>query len=70
MNKLKSTLIVAAVIAVIILFTRGFDFAKCSIAQYDLKRTTEFSWLTGSCMVERANGERIYLDKLRGMEGE
>lgn len=69
MNKLKTFLATLAIVAIALVFWRGIDFGKCGIASYDLKRNTEFSWVTGSCMVERANGERIYLKQLRGMEG-
>lgn len=69
MNKLKTIIIVVALLAIALVIYRGLDWGKCGIASYDLKRNTEFSWVTGSCMVERANGERIYLKQLRGMEG-
>ncbi len=44
---------------------RVAPWSSCFIAQYDLKRETNFSWLTGKCMVTRANGERVYLDQMR-----
>lgn len=69
MKNLKMFLGVVAVAIIVLVFWRGVDYAKCGIASYDLKRDTEFSWVTGNCMVERANGERIYLKQLRGMEG-
>lgn len=69
MNKLKAILIVGALLAIALVIYRGVDWGKCGIAEYDLKRNTEFSWVTGSCMVERANGERIYLNQMRGYEG-
>ncbi|MGL4352770.1 MAG: hypothetical protein ACRCTP_02295 [Aeromonas popoffii] len=69
MNKLKTIIIMVVLLAIALVFYRGLDWSKCGIASYDLKRNTEFSWVTGSCMIERANGERIYLKQLRGMEG-
>lgn len=69
MKKLKGFLALAAFVVVALVFWRGVDFGKCGIASYDLKRDTEFSWVTGNCMVERTNGERIYLNQMRGMEG-
>ena len=70
MDKLKVILIVLAAAVVALVLYRGYDFAKCKIASYDLNRKTEFSWVTGNCMVERPSGERVYLHMLRGMEGE
>lgn len=69
-NSMKSWLLSVFVVVLALVLYRGYDFAKCSIASYDLKRPTEFSWVTGNCMVERPSGERIYLNQLRGMEGE
>lgn len=69
MNKLKAILLVVVLCAIALVIYRGFDWGKCSVASYDLKRDTEFSWVTGNCMVERANGERIYLNQMRGYEG-
>lgn len=37
----------------------------CTLAQYDLKRDTEFRFLTGRCVVDTPNG-KVYLDSLRG----
>lgn len=68
MNKLKGILIAIALLAIALVVYRGLDWSKCGIAGYDLKRDTTFSWVTGSCMVERANGERIYLNQMRGYE--
>lgn len=68
MNKLKGLLLVAVVLLVALLAYRGMDYFKCLTASYDLKRDTEFSWVTGNCMVERGNGERIYLNQMRGYE--
>lgn len=68
MKNLKMFLVTLTIAAIAMVFWRGVDWGKCGVASYDLKRDTEFSWVTGSCMVERANGERIYLKQLRGME--
>lgn len=69
MSTLKTILTMLVILLIALVLWRGVDFGKCGIASYDLKRDTEFSWVTGNCMVERANGERIYLKQLRGMEG-
>lgn len=68
MNKLKASLIIIVLLVIALLGYRGMDFFKCKTAAYDLKRSTEFSWITGNCMVERGNGERIYLNQMRGYE--
>lgn len=64
--KTKHVILAAMAIIVIALSTfRVAPWSKCFIAEYDLKRQTNFSWLTGKCMVTRANGERVYLDQMR-----
>lgn len=60
------TILIAVAISIIaLLFVRGSDWLSCTVAASDLGRKTEFSWISGKCMVYRANGEKIYLNQIR-----
>lgn len=64
--KTKHIVVGSALLILIAMMTfRIVPWGSCFIAQYDLKRETNFSWVTGKCMVTRANGERVYLDQMR-----
>ncbi|MGL5567053.1 MAG: hypothetical protein ACRDC4_15115 [Plesiomonas sp.] len=65
MNKWLVGGIVAFIIAAVLMIVRVVPWTKCVLAEYDLKRETSFSWVTGKCMVTRVNGERVYLDQMR-----
>lgn len=58
-------LAIAIIVVLVGLFTRGGDWISCIVAASDLGRKTEFSWISGKCMVYRANGEKIYLNQIR-----
>lgn len=68
-NIFLSTLLVIVVLAVVLLFVRGSALISCSVAESDLGRKTSFSWVSGKCMVENKNGDRVYLNQMRSMEG-
>ncbi|MGL6100724.1 MAG: hypothetical protein ACRC0G_14030 [Fusobacteriaceae bacterium] len=65
MNKWAAAGVMVVILIIASLFFRVIPWAKCTMAQYDLKRETSFSWVTGKCMVTRNNGERVYLDQMR-----
>lgn len=60
----KAVLVLIAAAALLLIF-RGYGLVKCTVAQYDLKRPTHYSFVTGNCMVDTEKG-RIYLKSLRG----
>lgn len=63
--KIITVLLVVALSASFIYF-RGIDFKNCVMAQYDLKRDTEFRLLTGACTTQGKDGSLIYVNQLRG----
>lgn len=59
----------AILIAILALFIyRSVGYVSCVADQYNLKRDTYFSFLTGACTTDTKNG-RVYTKSLRGMEG-
>lgn len=68
-NLFITTIVGLALITIICLFVRGNDWIGCTVAQHDLGRPTSFSWISGKCMVENKNGDRVYLNQMRSMEG-
>lgn len=68
-NFLITVLASVAILLVVVMFTRGSAWISCSVAQSDLGRPTSFSWVSGKCMVENKNGDRVYLNQMRSMEG-
>lgn len=65
MKTLITSLIAVATFLIAMLFIRGGDWIGCTVASSDLGRKTEFSWVSGKCMVFRANGEKVYLNQIR-----
>ncbi|UZV39717.1 hypothetical protein APT65_00114 [Trabzonvirus APT65] len=65
MKTIITSLVVLAILAISLLFIRGSDWLSCTVAASDLGRKTEFSWVSGKCMVFRANGEKVYLNQIR-----
>lgn len=68
-NGLLGLLAVACVVAVTMGILRGGALIKCVAAEYDLDRKTEFSFVTGNCMVYKKDGTKIYLNQVREMGG-
>lgn len=64
-NYLYGLLLFLFLVIVVTFFVRGQDWLGCTVAASDLGRKTEFSWLSGKCMVYRANGEKVYLSQIR-----
>lgn len=44
---------------------RGMGLVNCTLASYDLKRETDYRFLTGRCTVTTPTGQ-VYLNTLRG----
>lgn len=65
MKTLITSLIAVATFLIAMLIIRGGDWVSCTVASSDLGRKTEFSWVSGKCMVFRANGEKVYLNQIR-----
>lgn len=65
MKTLITSLIAVAILFTGLMFIRGSDWISCTVASSDLGRKTEFSWISGKCMVFRANGEKVYLNQIR-----
>ncbi len=53
-------------ISVLLGIARGGAFVNCTLAESDLKRDTEFNWVSGKCVVLNKDGSRIYLNQIRG----
>lgn len=48
---------------------RGAGLVTCKIAGYDLDRDTDYSFITGACMIVNENGKKVYLKRLIGVDG-
>lgn len=59
-------LLLVVVIATSFLYFRGIPLKDCVMAQYDLKRDTDFRVLTGACTTIGKDGSLIYINQLRG----
>ena len=68
-NKTKYViaLMTIIVLGLAIVFYRATNFVGCAMDQYNLKRTTHFSFLTGACTVDTPKG-RVYVKSIRGFD--
>lgn len=64
-NSVIGACLVLVFLIAAVLISRGGELISCTVAQSDLGRKTEFSWVSGKCMVFRANGEKVYLNQIR-----
>lgn len=61
-----SVIIVAALgLSAFVAVKRGTQLKDCILAQYDLRRDTNFRWLTGRCTATGKDGGQVYVDQLR-----
>lgn len=67
MNKVKLWFTAIVVLFLIFVGWRSTGYVSCLKDQYNLKRTTYFSWLTGACTIDSPKG-RIYVNSLRGYD--
>lgn len=67
MKFLNSALFVVVAVLIVMGGYRSGSFVKCALAQSDLKRNTEFNWISGKCVVVNKDGSRVYLNQIRGM---
>lgn len=72
MKKETKTVIKTVFAAILLCFLvlviyRSVSFAGCVADEYNLKRDTYFSWVTGACTTDSKNG-RIYTKALRGID--
>lgn len=58
-------LVCLALVAGTVVYKRGGQFASCVAAKYDLRRETNFRWLTGRCTATGKDGGQVYVDQLR-----
>lgn len=66
-RKLVGWAILAGVIvaSAFFVYARGIAFKDCVMAEYDLRRDTNFRVLTGRCTAEGRDGGQVYVDQLR-----
>lgn len=66
-TKLITALVTIAVLLLAVFLYRGTSWVGCAMDQYNLKRTTHFSFLTGACTVDTPKG-RVYVKSIRGFD--
>lgn len=66
-TKLITALVTIAVLLLAVILYRGTSWVGCAMDQYNLKRTTHFSFLTGACTVDTPKG-RVYVKSIRGFD--
>lgn len=59
----------AAVLVAVVFVYRFTGFMGCAMDQYNLKRTTHYSFITGACTVDTPKG-RIYVKSIRGFDSD
>lgn len=63
--KLAAAIAVVILAGVLFTIARGNEFRKCVLAEYDLRRDTNFRLLTGACTAVGKDGGQVYVDQLR-----
>lgn len=48
-----------------IVYKRAGNLKDCIAAKYDLRRETNFRWLTGACTTTGKDGGQVYVSQLR-----
>lgn len=59
--------VTVAVLLMAVFAYRATSWVGCAFDQYNLKRTTHFSFLTGACTVDTPKG-RVYVKSIRGFD--
>lgn len=69
MKKVHEVLGIILFLAVaVVVASRVSGSISCSLSEHDLKRPTDFGWVTGKCITTLNSGERVYTDMLRGVD--
>lgn len=58
-------LLIGAYMSRHIVALRAVQFKDCVAAKYDLRRETNFRFLTGACTAEGKDGGQVYVNQLR-----
>lgn len=66
-KRLRNWLVLILVVALVglVVYHRGSQLYSCVAAKYDLRRETNFRWLTGRCTATGRDGGQVYVDQLR-----
>lgn len=71
-SKRKLTLYIVIIVLIILgwnsrhlVAKRATQFKDCVAAKYDLRRETNFRFLTGACTAEGKDGGQVYVNQLR-----
>ena len=68
-NKYVLMAFTAGLLLLALIIYRITGYAGCVIDQYNLKRTTHFSLVTGACTVDTSRG-RVYIKSIRGFDSD